>query len=119
MGLIQELHNQQYGEKMGYILTGLRKLGLVLAVLVTGPYVHTEWGYEYQDPGMNQIDLIGAVMISGLVLAGAFALILAIVAFLGRRYRIKRIWVFDLVIFVPFFALAIYAGLSAKIVDLT
>jgi hypothetical protein len=95
----------------------LRKLILGAVVLLAGPLSHMWWGYEYPGPGMNQLDLIGAVLFVSILLSCIFVVASVIVAaFLRGRGRLLQ-YAIDLGLFLIPFALAIRAGLSAQIVD--
>src|SRR5574340_424411 len=94
----------------------IRKSVLAGAVFVAGPQAHLQWGYEYQGPGMNQLELLCAVTFVAALLAGLFLLFSIPAAIvLRRRSRLSQ-YAVDLLLFAMAFALSVWAGVSAQIV---
>jgi len=92
------------------------KLLLAGVVVVAGPQSHLWWGAKYRGPGMDQWDALLVVVFVSLVLAG-----LLLVAFAGTGWLLQRRlrWMaaVDLAVFAVVLALAVGAGVTARVVD--
>ena len=92
----------------------LRKLLLCAALFPSGICAHLWWGHEYRGPGMNQVDVLIVVVVVSAVLTLLFAAITGVLGWLLRRQgeNIRLLW--DIAVFLLFFAVAVAVGLDAK-----
>jgi uncharacterized membrane protein len=101
---------------MRAVVPALWKLALAGVIAWAGPHSHLRWGEEYTGPGMNQWDALLVVMFVAVVLAALFLAAAGLSAWLLRRRSLLTQVLVDLGLFAAAVSLAVWAGLSARVV---